>query len=146
MNIYAESLREENKQALLGFLIRNKDMEATFNPHSFTLEAIDLLLQKEKDEFILFFVDEDTVGYGMLQGWDEGYVVPSLGIAVDRRYRGTGVSKFIMNYLHLLARIKGANRVRLTVKKDNIVAITLYKNFGYILEETPEMYIGVLDL
>jgi len=146
MNIRPESLREENKECLLEFLISNKDMETTFNPHPFTLEAINFLLQKTKDQFILFFVEETVVGYGLLQGWDAGYVVPSLGIAVDRLYRGTEVSKYIMNYLHLLARIKGSNRVRLTVKKDNIAAINLYKNFGYILEEFPDMYIGVLDL
>jgi ribosomal protein S18 acetylase RimI-like enzyme len=70
----------------------------------------------------------------MLRGWDEGYEVPSLGIAVLASARGTGLGRTFMQFLHSAARLQGAPRVRLKVYPENAAAWRLYESLGYCFE------------
>jgi ribosomal protein S18 acetylase RimI-like enzyme len=101
-----------------------------FHPHPFSSEAIQPLVQS-RDEYWLLVKDEAVLGYGMLRGWEEGYAIPSLGIAVAARHRGHGHGERIMHFLHLRAYNRGAARIRLTVDAENQAACGLYRKFGY---------------
>jgi len=91
--------------------------------------------------------NNDVVGYGMLRGWDEGYAIPSLGIALDPSIRGRGYSRLLMNFLHETAKTRGATRVRLKVDSQNRPGIELYRSLGYIFEpQSSAELIGFLDL
>lgn len=79
-----------------------------------------------------------VVAYGMLRGWDEGYVTPSLGIALRRSVRGRGFARMFMQFLHQCAAERGARDVRLTVHVDNAPAIRLYEGMGYVLQPYQE--------
>jgi ribosomal protein S18 acetylase RimI-like enzyme len=106
-----------------------------FKPHPFTDEGVkERLNYKGKDYYCLLVDGDDVVGYGMLRGWDEGYDVPSLGIAVRPGLQGTGRGRSMMQHLHDEARRLGAKKVRLRVNKDNQPAIRLYEEFGYDLK------------
>jgi len=78
----------------------------------------------------------------MLRGWDEGYAVPSLGIAVRAEAQGSGLGRLVMGYLHTEARRRGAPRIRLKVYPDNVRAVELYRSLGY--EYRPELESGQL--
>jgi hypothetical protein len=67
----------------------------------------------------------------MLRGWDEGYPVPSLGIAVRTSDHGRGLGRTMMEHLHVEARRRGATVVRLRVHPDNTKARRLYESLGY---------------
>ena len=106
--------------------------EAQFHPHP--LDRAEAERRVRYDGRDLYYVLMDggrVIGYGMLRGWDEGYDIPSLGIAVRPDERGKGLSKLLMLFLHAAARRRGAREVRLTVNPDNAIALRLYREIGY---------------
>ena len=105
-----------------------------FHPHPMTKDyALHLCEQYAgKDMYFVTQVDCKIIGYGMLRGWDEGYVVPSLAIAISPHYRGIGLGEGFMHFLHVAARLNGAKKIRLKVYPDNTAAHNLYLKLGYI--------------
>ncbi|HST30778.1 MAG TPA: GNAT family N-acetyltransferase, partial [Chthoniobacterales bacterium] len=100
-----------------------------------------------RDFYCIMLQEDNVVGYGMLRGWDEGYAIPSLGIALDPSVRGRGCSRALMNFLHDTAKKRGATKVRLKVDSRNRPAIELYRSLGYVFEpQTGEELVGLLDL
>lgn len=113
--------------------------DRSFKPHPFTDEGVkERVSYKGKDFYCLLIDRSVVVGYGLLRGWDEGYEVPSLGVAVLPGLQGKGHGRSIMQYLHEEAGRRGAKRIRLRVKQDNAPAIRLYKDFGYDLKPDEE--------
>jgi [ribosomal protein S18]-alanine N-acetyltransferase len=125
------------KSALAVFLRtleKNGDAQY-FHPHQFSDDALDKLCRYQgKDLYYVVVEANNVLAYGLLRGWDEGYVIPSLGIAIHPELRGLGLSKAFMHFLHIAARRKGALQIRLKVYPDNIRAIRLYKSLGYIFQ------------
>src|SRR6266487_2070452 len=90
-----------------------------FSPHPATEEAIGMLARRTgRDLYCLLVEGEKVLGYGLLRGWDQGYEIPSLGIA-----------------MHASASRRGATRVRLRVRGGNEKAVKLYEDLGYIFEK-----------
>jgi ribosomal protein S18 acetylase RimI-like enzyme len=138
------------KDPLLAFL---KALEASgddlgFKPHPFTDEALEQLARYAGKDFYCVLADEGRVlAYGMLRGWDEGYEVPSLGVAVHPAFRGQGLGRLLMQHLHGTARARGAARVRLRVLEDNAAAVALYTGLGYRFEAKENRYlVGFVEL
>src|SRR5450759_799898 len=119
-----------------------------FEPHPLTRdEAEKLCRYTGNDLYVVALAADDIVGYGLLRGWDEGYAVPSLGIAIHPRARGLRLGVAMMEYLHSLAKYRGASCVRLRVHSENYRAIQLYRNLGYIFDPAKGDYlVGKLDL
>ncbi|MDZ4101091.1 MAG: GNAT family N-acetyltransferase [Hydrogenophaga sp.] len=117
-----------------------KDINASgdshfFRPHATDEEAILKLAEYTGQDLHYVLVDNGGIlGYGLLRGWDEGYKVPSLGIAVHPSARGLGIGRMLMVFLHITACRKGAEKVRLRVHLGNDKAMHLYKSLGYIFE------------
>lgn len=106
-----------------------------FSPHPFSASALsDLCNPARQDLHYVLTADATVIGYGLLRGWDEGFSTPSLGIAIDPVWRGIGLSRTLMHFLHSAARAKGATRVRLRVHPSNAAAISLYRNLDYQFE------------
>jgi ribosomal-protein-alanine N-acetyltransferase len=83
----------------------------------------------------------------MLRGWDAGYAVPSLGMALHPSARGQGLGRTFMELLHDAARTRGARRVRLKVYPENEAARTLYERLGYVFSDFEEgQLVGSFDL
>lgn len=107
-----------------------------FRPHPFTPEHLDSLCAKGgRDLYYVIADGPEAFGYGLLRGWDEGYEVPSLGIAIHPQHRGLGLGATLMEFLHSAARLRGSPRVRLRVGADNARAIALYRRVGYRFDE-----------
>jgi [ribosomal protein S18]-alanine N-acetyltransferase len=138
------------KQPLANFL---RDLEKVgdnkyFHPHPFTDEALNRVVQYTGRDIYYILVEEDNVlGYGLLRGWDEGYKIPSLGVAIHPSARKTGLGTMFMHFLHAAARRNGATQVRLRVYPDNIKALELYKRIGYKFKTKESEYlVGIFDL
>jgi ribosomal-protein-alanine N-acetyltransferase len=109
--------------------------DRSFHPHPMDADAAArIAAYTGRDIYAIGLVDGTAGVYGMLRGWDEGYDVPSLGIATHPRCRGLGLSRPMMEFLHLSARLAGAPRVRLKVYPDNQRAVALYTSLGYRFE------------
>ena len=120
-----------------------------FHPHPFTHEAVEPLAAGRGDEYHVLTAGRDgpVVAYGMLRGWEEGYTVPSLGIAVDGACRGMGIGRRLMTHLHAIAAARGAGTVRLKVYRSNEAAIALYRSFGYEFRAfSEEQWLGLVNL
>lgn len=121
-----------------------------FHPHPFTHEAVDSLAAPARgDEYHVWTAGRDgpVVAYGMLRGWEEGYTVPSLGIAVDPQWRGQGIGRRLVTHLHVIAAARGAATVRLKVYRSNTAAIALYRSFGYEFRPfSDEEWLGLVNL
>jgi ribosomal protein S18 acetylase RimI-like enzyme len=138
---------KEPLKKFLGALEQSGD-HLRFQPHPFTDEALDRLAAHKGKDFYCVMVDDDrVVAYGMLRGWDEGYEVPSLGIAVHPSTRKEGLGRAMMQHLHETARARGAARVRLRVLEENKPAISLYEQLGYRFAAREARYlVGYLEL
>jgi [ribosomal protein S18]-alanine N-acetyltransferase len=109
--------------------------DVRFHPHPFTPEAArERCTYAGKDVYCVAVAGDLVLGYGMLRGWDEGYAIPSLGIAIHAGARGTGLGRALMLYLHAEATRRGAERIRLKVYPDNSAAVSLYRSLGYDFE------------
>jgi len=122
---------------------------AHFHPHPFTRAEAKLRANYAGlDYYALMLLGDKAIGYGFLRGWDERHAIPSLGIYIEKDFRGSGAARVLMEFLHLMASIRGASRVRLKVHPDNIHARHLYDRLGYYFSETLENgeFIGFIDL
>jgi ribosomal protein S18 acetylase RimI-like enzyme len=103
-----------------------------FRPHDLGPSGARRIAAHEgRDVYLVGFLRELPVAYGMLRGWDEGYLVPSLGVAVRDGYRDGGLGRRMMQALHKVVRERGVDRVRLRVAPDNARARHLYASMGY---------------
>ncbi len=103
-----------------------------FRPHAFSVdEARRIATRRGRDVYAVLEDDERFVAYGMLRGWDEGFAVPSLGVAVRTGLERRGLGRSMMVHLHDEARTRGAGQVRLRVHPDNLPAQRLYRSLGY---------------
>lgn len=128
-------------------LRKSKD-DRYFHPHPFTdAEARRYAQYSGKDMYYVLVDGCRVLGYGMLRGWDEGYEVPSLGIAIQPSARGQGLGKLLMRFLHAAARHRGAKRIRLKVYSENTVAVKLYQGLGYSFQSREsEQLVGFFEL
>ena len=115
----------------LGDLFANID-GTYFQPHPMTYaEAARICALRGKDVFLIGKVGSVAVAYGMLRGWDEGFVMPSLGLGVRRSSEGMGYGRAMLQALHAAARAGGTDRVRLRVHPLNTRAAEMYRAAGY---------------
>jgi len=119
-----------------------------FHPHPFTAEEAKTLCHRQgEDLYYVAVAGGRILGYGMLRGWDDGYEVPSLGIAFRSGDRGIGLGKSFMVFLHSAASLRGSKRIRLKVYPDNTAALNLYESLGYHFEEeSAGQLVGYIEL
>jgi ribosomal protein S18 acetylase RimI-like enzyme len=143
-------LRPEHAGALASFFERLRAAGAGtfFHPHPLTAaEASSRALYTGRDFYCVLIAQEAVVGYGMLRGWDDGYAIPSLGVAVDPAWQGRGHGLRLMGFLHAEAQKRGCDRVRLKTHADNLKALALYRRLGYQFEnEAGGQLVGFLPL
>lgn len=128
-------------------IIANKD-DLYFHPHPLTYEMAKKIAVYEGDDlYFLQIKDNEIAGYAMLRGWDEGFTIPSLGIAIHPNFRNQGLGKEFMEFLHNQAKAKGASKVRLKVYSNNAGAQQLYESLGYSFsDEENGQLIGYYEL
>lgn len=121
-----------------------------FHPHPFTPQAVETLAGPGcRDEYVVVTAGREgpVVAYGMLRGWEEGFEVPSLGIAVDRQWRGCGLGRRLVSQVHAIARSRAAPAIRLKVYRSNVPAVALYRSFGYEFQPySHDQWLGLLTL
>ncbi|GMG95679.1 ribosomal protein S18-alanine N-acetyltransferase [Tepidimicrobium xylanilyticum] len=124
MEISIREMREED-------LDRVMEIEAeTFNPpwsrEAFLLELTKNILAK----YIVVLADGEIAGYGGV--WliiDEGHIT---NIAIDKKYRGLGLGKALLEGLIQICVDRNIRAITLEVRKSNEVAKSLYKKYGFI--------------
>lgn len=126
------NFQPEHIKNFIDFIDNNKSDLNFFFPHNMDYDTIlDILSNNTADQYKIVIHNNQIIGYGILRGWDDGFDIPSLGIMIDRDFRGIGLSKLLMLYLEVTAKILGAKKIRIVVHKDNKIAYNLYVHFKY---------------
>jgi ribosomal-protein-alanine N-acetyltransferase len=113
-------------------LLTKRGVDKVFHPHPFTVEAArERASYKGNDLYFVVLELGEVLGYGMLRGWDEGYQVPSLGIAIHPDFQGQGLGRLLMQFLCVMAARRGAEKIRLRVSEKNYAAVKLYRSLGF---------------
>ncbi|MBO8158257.1 ribosomal protein S18-alanine N-acetyltransferase [Thermosyntropha sp.] len=86
-----------------------------------------------KNNFAVYLVcdyEGEIAGYGgMWIVFEEAHIT---NIAVDKRFRGKGMGRSLLEELERIAREKNALRIVLEVRPSNHVARNLYKSVGFV--------------
>jgi ribosomal protein S18 acetylase RimI-like enzyme len=120
--------------------LRDDPESVHFHPHPFTRDEahrISVGTPRRRDLYFAAFLDARLVGYGMLRGWDEGYEVPSFGVAVRTGHRGAGIGRRLLRHAISMARRRGAQRMMLKVHPANGNARRLYESEGFRFDPIP---------
>ena len=123
--------------------------DAFFHPHPGDVATLQSIAEHPgKDIHAVFIEGEDVRVYGLLRGWNEGFAIPSLGIAVHPAVRAVGLGSLMMEYLETMARYRGANAIRLRVHKGNALATAIYERRGYAMspDDDPRLLLGFKSL
>ncbi|MDL1983074.1 MAG: GNAT family N-acetyltransferase [Deltaproteobacteria bacterium] len=144
------ALTSQWKQQVTDFFEELKDAGdyKYFHPHPLTAKEAEIRCNYAGNDIYYISVEgKQILGYGMLRGWDEGYEIPSLGIVIHQSARGIGLGKTFIHFLHVIARRKGAKRIRVKVYTENVVALKLYEGIGYKFHAAEEgQKIGFFNL
>jgi ribosomal protein S18 acetylase RimI-like enzyme len=128
------------------------DGQEFFHPHPLTVEYARKLCEEESwSSYFVLLSRGVAAGYGMLIAAEEldgaGVAVPQLGIAIHPGYRGQGLGRLMMLFLHAAARAAGMERIGLHVYKRNTRARELYASLGYtFVERDADGLLGTLVL
>jgi ribosomal protein S18 acetylase RimI-like enzyme len=144
-------LRPRHAVALGRFFeaLKEHGADRVFHPHPLTADAaLELANHRGKDLYFVLLDREDVIGYALLRGWEEGYDVPSLGIAIHPDMEEQGLARLLMHFLRHVAVRRGAKKIRLRVHRTNERAIGLYRSLGYTLtDDDDQRYkLGILNL
>jgi ribosomal protein S18 acetylase RimI-like enzyme len=148
--IQLEDLAPRHELGLAEFfraLSANGDGEL-FYPHPLTeKEAQRLCRYTGLDQYFVATIGGRILGYGMLRGWDEGYAIPSLGLATHPDARSQGLGEFLMRGLIQQARNRGAMQIRLTVDASRGRFISFFVRLGFVFSPFKQgRLLGMLDL
>lgn len=110
-----------------------KDYNKYFIPFEIKYDNLKSILEKvDKDLFIGIFVNKNIAGFFMLRGFDEGYEIPSYGVWISSEYSNKGLAKLTLQYSLSLCQLAGVKRIMLKFHPENIIAMKMYKNYGFI--------------
>jgi ribosomal protein S18 acetylase RimI-like enzyme len=129
--------------------LKEHGVDKVFHPHPLTADAaLELANHRGKDLYFVLLDGEDVIGYALLRGWDAGYDVPSLGIAIHPDMEGQGLARLLMHFLRHVAVRRGAKKILLRVHRTNKRAIGLYRSLGYTLTDDDDQryQLGILNL
>lgn len=141
MNTLFVRLYPRHRNALAQLFKQNVGgtVEETFTPFPLTsASAEDLLAPNRSDVFFGLYSGRNLVGFSMLRGWDEGYVIPFLGIFIDASHQGKGLGYTLMLRTLEYARERGIAVIRLHVDPRNQSALQLYLKVGFKKVATPQ--------
>ena len=131
-------ITEQNKVLLNNFILNNK-LPYTFR--YFNKRNLNVI---NNHLITIILLDKDLpVGYAHIDFDDNKYW---FGICILEEYQGKGYGKKVMKYIFNNEKIKNIDKIYLTVDKINTVAIKLYTNFDFIVNEDFETYYKMIKI
>ena len=82
---------------------------------------------------LLYKNELNNVGYIFAKKQENGYLID--GLYVDVNFRGNGIAKKLINEIIKKIHLIKDYKIFINVIKENKVAVNLYKNMGFVIEE-----------
>ncbi len=155
VGIAVRPLRRTDGPLLTQFLkeVAAAGVTGEFHPHPFDAATAErLCAYRGKDWYAIGVVGAQRqwsmAGYIMLRGWDEGFLIPSLGICVHPNWQGLGLGRLLTQAAISVARLRKSPAVRLKVYPANARALGLYRSLGFLFSGESErgQLVGFLSL
>jgi ribosomal-protein-alanine N-acetyltransferase len=111
--------------------------EASFNdpyPSYFLAD----LARDNPDTFLVVVLNNEIVGYGVVDHWEDHDHLISIAVRPDSRRKGLGEALLV----ELEKRLTKARPLRLEVRQSNVAAIDLYSKRGFTKTGLAEGYYG----
>ena len=111
--------------------------EASFNdpyPSYFLAD----LARDNPDSFLVLVLNNEIVGYGVVDHWEDHDHLISIAVRPDSRRKGLGEALLV----ELEKRLTKARPLRLEVRQSNVAAIDLYSKRGFTKTGLAEGYYG----
>lgn len=115
-----------------------------FSKEAFTRQLLGHLLGDPNALVLEAHVGEEITGF-IIGRIDVGRTIQFghiITLEVEPSYRRKGISRKLLNEIEKAFRSKGVKEVRLEVREDNEVALSLYQESGYVLMGRIEGYYG----
>lgn len=127
-------LSPAEEPALVRFFEANNrpEIRDRFFPFPFTAEtAARICRAPRKDRYFAAFEGGEIVCFGMLRGWDEGYEIPSFGLATDYRHHRRGHGWRMWSWAMGYAAELGAKKMRITTQTQNAPMLGMAEKLGF---------------
>lgn len=106
-----------------------------FRPHPLTdAHAEHLCNVAREDYYLIGLWGMEPVAYGILRGWDSGYKVPSVGMAVVQDQRSRGFATAIVQKMITVARDRQAEKILVHVDKTNVHSRRVFDKLGFVFD------------
>ncbi|MDE6550102.1 MAG: GNAT family N-acetyltransferase [Clostridia bacterium] len=103
--------------------------------------SVDVVLREiEQDNYVFEFVLADGERAGYLAAVNEGKRTFLSKLYLYKKFRGKGVASAMLARVKEIA--KGSDSIYLTVNKGNIDTVAIYKNWGFVIEDSAVTDIG----
>lgn len=80
----------------------------------------EMLSSKKRDVYSGIFWRGELVGVFMLRGWDAGFEIPSFGVLISEKHRGSVFMSISLSMAKLICRLSGAPALMAKIHPDNI--------------------------
>jgi hypothetical protein len=107
--------------------------------HPFEFDVVTLrenLRRAVHDLYMGIFLYDTLIGVFLIRGWDEGYFIPSFGIAIGHMHQGYGISQIAISYSKAVCKLKGSQVLMLKVHPENTRAFKLFRREGFVSVDT----------
>jgi RimJ/RimL family protein N-acetyltransferase len=122
-------INKSDYPALLKFFKNNRRNEF-FDPFPLTHESAKKIIEPDrKNLYYGIFLKNNLIGFAMLRWW-QNFNCPTLGLLVDKEYRGQGIGKRIYAFLFKKAGEKKCKNISALVYKTNTVSCHIAKKSG----------------
>jgi ribosomal-protein-alanine N-acetyltransferase len=111
---------------------------ASFAKEAWPADAFLDYWRESPNLFLIATQDRRIAGYSIARTTWRGAELES--IAVDPRYRGSGVAQALLNAT--IARLDRASTIRLMVSTDNASALRFYRQYGFVRTRLVKRYYG----
>jgi ribosomal protein S18 acetylase RimI-like enzyme len=136
-------------EALTEFFLGNNVQKVTdmFTAFPLNEESARFIAGREhKDKYYLLLFAQQIVGFSMLRGFEEGFVIPSFGIMIDHQHHNMGFGKQLLGFTVQAAKEMGCPKVRLSVYGSNSSGRKIYEGIGfYETDRSPVEHNGIRD-
>jgi RimJ/RimL family protein N-acetyltransferase len=124
-----KKITKKDYQSLLTFFENNRGVEF-FDPFDLDEKTAAAIVKPDKNNLYYgVFWGDKIVGFGMLRWWKD-YKCPTLGLIVDKEYRGRGFGKKIYSFLFKKAKAKGCRNISAIVNPENIASYHVATSLG----------------
>ena len=117
-----------DSRSLFALFKNNKKVEF-FDPFDLDEKTVMKIIKPSKNLYYGIFSKSKMIGFGMLRWWKD-YNCPTLGLLIDRNYRGQGLGKEMYLFLFAKAREQGCKKIVSIIHKKDVVSCHITEKLG----------------